>query len=133
MFREALMVADLCPNIYFDTSSSNAWVKFTPGLTLEAVFETAALQVLGPERLLFGTDSSFFPRGWHRAVYNQQRTALVSLGVPDRTSPPSSPAELPERVFGTAASDRDSPRRHRATARRAARAHTIASSRPRRR
>ena len=76
MFREALMVAELCPNIHFDTSSSNSWVKFTPGLTLEAVFESA-LQIPGPERLLFGTDSSFFPRGWQRAVYNQQRTALV--------------------------------------------------------
>jgi len=26
-FREALMVADMCPNIYFDTSSSNQWMK----------------------------------------------------------------------------------------------------------
>jgi predicted TIM-barrel fold metal-dependent hydrolase len=102
MFREALMVADLCPNIYFDTSSSNAWVKFTPGLTLEAVFETA-LQVLGPERLLFGTDSSFFPRGWHRAVYNQQRTALVSLGVPESHQSAIFTGNF-ERVFGTAVS-----------------------------
>jgi predicted TIM-barrel fold metal-dependent hydrolase len=100
MFREALMVADLCPNIHFDTSSSNAWVKFSPGLTLEAVFETA-LQVLGPERLLFGTDSSFFPRGWHRAVYNQQRTALVSLGVPESHQSAIFTGNF-ERVFGSA-------------------------------
>ena len=103
MFREALMVAELCPNIHFDTSSSNAWVKFTPGLTLEAVFETA-LQVLGPERLLFGTDSSFFPRGWHRAVYNQQRTALVSLGVPESQQSAIFTGNF-ERVFGTAAAE----------------------------
>ncbi|MGE0463296.1 MAG: amidohydrolase family protein [Vicinamibacterales bacterium] len=80
MFREALMLADVCPNVHFDTSSSNAWVKYTPGLTLEQVFETA-LAVVGPERLLFGTDSSFFPRGWHRAVYERQRNALANLGV----------------------------------------------------
>ena len=80
MFREALMLADLCPNVHLDTSSSNRWTRYTPGLTLEQVFE-AALEVVGEERVLFGTDSSFFPRGWHRAVYNQQRTALVSLGV----------------------------------------------------
>ena len=103
MFREALMVADLCPNIHFDTSSSNAWVKFTPGLTLEAVFETA-LQILGPERLLFGTDSSFFPRGWQRAVYNQQRTALVSLGVPESHQSAIFTGNF-ERVFGAAASE----------------------------
>jgi predicted TIM-barrel fold metal-dependent hydrolase len=82
MLREALMVADQCPNVYFDTSSSNSWVKYQPDLTLEKVFESA-LAVIGPERLLFGTDSSFFPRGWHRAVYNQQRAALIDLGVSD--------------------------------------------------
>jgi predicted TIM-barrel fold metal-dependent hydrolase len=82
MFREALMLADQCPNVHFDTSSSNSWVKYQPGLTLERVFESA-LAVVGAERLLFGTDSSFFPRGWHRAIYNQQRTALVELGVPE--------------------------------------------------
>jgi uncharacterized protein len=82
MLREALMVADQCHNVWFDTSSSNSWVKYQPGLTLENVFESA-LAVLGPERLLFGTDSSYFPRGWHRAIYNQQRAALVNLGVSD--------------------------------------------------
>jgi hypothetical protein len=82
LFREALMLADQCPNVYFDTSSSNSWMKYHPGLTLAAVYETA-LGVLGPERLLFGSDSSFFPRGWHRAIYNQQRAALEDLGVSD--------------------------------------------------
>ena len=31
LFREALMAADVAPNIVLDTSSSNAWIKFTPG------------------------------------------------------------------------------------------------------
>jgi uncharacterized protein len=78
--REALMVADLCPNILFDTSSSNSWIKYQPGLTLEASFEQA-LAVLGADRLLFGSDSSFFPRGWVKDVYQRQRTALGKLGV----------------------------------------------------
>lgn len=82
MFREALMLADVCGNVHLDTSSSNAWVRYTPGLTLEHVFETA-LGVVGPERLLFGTDSSFFPRGWHRAVYDRQRQALANIGAPE--------------------------------------------------
>ena len=34
LLREALMAADACPNIYLDTSSSNRWIRFTPGLTL---------------------------------------------------------------------------------------------------
>ncbi len=78
--REALMVADLCPNILFDTSSSNGWIKYQPGLTLEAVFEQA-LAVLGADRLLFGSDSSFFPRGWVKDVYQRQRIALGKLGM----------------------------------------------------
>jgi predicted TIM-barrel fold metal-dependent hydrolase len=84
MFREALMVADCCPNVYLDTSSSNAWIKYTPGLTLEQVFKTA-MDVVGPDRLVFGTDSSFFPRGWQRVVYDQQRTALNAIGVAEPT------------------------------------------------
>ncbi len=80
MLREALMLADCCPNVHLDTSSSNSWIKFTPGLTLEQVFKTA-LDVAGPDRLIFGTDSSFFPRGWQRVIYDQQRTALNAIGV----------------------------------------------------
>ncbi|MCL4796171.1 MAG: amidohydrolase family protein [Bryobacteraceae bacterium] len=80
-FREALMVASLCPNIYLDTSSSNDWTRcLTPKPTLEEVFERA-LEVVGPERLLFGTDSSFFPRGWVRPVYESQSRILDWLGV----------------------------------------------------
>ncbi len=80
LLREALMLADLCPNVHFDTSSSNSWTKYIPGLTLEQVF-TAALATLGPDRLLFGTDSSFFPRGWNRDIYTHQRSALDGIGA----------------------------------------------------
>ena len=80
-FREALMLAGLCPNVYLDTSSSNSWTRFhAPELTLEQVFERA-LDVAGPSRLLFGTDSSFFPRGWHRQILDRQLTALQHNGI----------------------------------------------------
>jgi predicted TIM-barrel fold metal-dependent hydrolase len=79
-FREALMAAELCPSIHFDTSSSNAWLKYVPGLTLAEVFRRA-LAIAGPSRLLFGTDSSYFPRGWRRVIYGAQMTALDELGV----------------------------------------------------
>ncbi len=79
LFREALMVGDLCPNVLLDTSSSNGWIKYS-GLTLSGVFRQA-LAVVGPDRLLFGTDSSFFPRGWVSDVYEQQSSALDELGV----------------------------------------------------
>jgi len=80
MLREALMLADCCPNVYLDTSSSNSWIKYTPGLTLEQVFKSA-LDVVGPDRLIFGTDSSFFPRGWNGEVHQKQKSALDAIGV----------------------------------------------------
>jgi uncharacterized protein len=79
MFREALMLADLCPNVSLDTSSSNHWMAYE-GIGLREVFRRA-LAVAGAERLLFGTDSSFFPRGWNAAVFQTQLTALAEAGV----------------------------------------------------
>ena len=78
--REALMAADQCPTIHLDTSSSNSWTKFHPGLTLEEVLRQA-LSVAGADRILFGTDSSFFPRGWQRGIFESQQRALETLGV----------------------------------------------------
>ncbi|HEX8031942.1 MAG TPA: amidohydrolase family protein [Vicinamibacterales bacterium] len=80
MLREALMLADGCPNVHLDTSSSNSWIKFTPGLSLAEVFRTA-LDVVGPTRLIFGSDSSFFPRGWNAEIYAKQKSALDAIGV----------------------------------------------------
>jgi hypothetical protein len=39
------------------------------------------LDVVGPRRLLFGTDSSWFPRGWIRNVFDTQVQALAAVGV----------------------------------------------------
>src|SRR5262245_28424345 len=89
-FREALMLADLCPNVLLDSSSSNGWIKYQPGLTLAAVFRQA-LAVAGSDRILFGSDSSFFPRGWVVDVYEQQSAALDEIQVS---------AEVREKIFG---------------------------------
>ena len=86
-FREALMLCDLCPNVYLDTSTSNSWVRYQPEmLDLPAVFRKA-LEVAGPRRLLFGSDSSFFPRGWHSQVFQSQIQALCDIEIsPDHAS-----------------------------------------------
>ena len=47
--------------------------------------------MVGPSRLLFGTDSSFFPRGWQKAIFDEQRAVLTDLGVS---------AEVQALVFG---------------------------------
>jgi uncharacterized protein len=77
--REALMLADLCPNVMLDTSSSNSWMRYE-GLDLKAVFRRV-LDVAGPTRILFGTDSSFFPRGWNFEVYEAQTRAMLDLDI----------------------------------------------------
>ena len=80
-FREALMVADLCPNVYLDTSSSNSWTKYQSAkMTLADVFRRT-LDVIGHQRILFGSDSSWFPRGWVRAVCEAQVAALDKAGA----------------------------------------------------
>ena len=80
-FREALMLADQCANVYLDTSSSNHWMRYETGhLTLREVFRHA-LEVAGSKRLLFGTDSSFFPRGWQHAIFEDQAKALYEIGT----------------------------------------------------
>ncbi len=79
--REALIVGDQCGNVFLDTSSSNAWVRTMPTpLTLADVFR-AALRVYGAERILFGTDSTFLPRGWRRDIFEAQVGALKALEV----------------------------------------------------
>ena len=77
--REALMLADLCPNVYLDTSSSNSWMRYE-GLDLKTVFRRA-LDVMGGHRLLFGTDSSYFPRGWNYEIFEAQTRAMLDLGI----------------------------------------------------
>ncbi len=80
-FREALMLADLCPNIFFDTSSSNRWMRTDPSSPDLAQVFRKTLEILGHQRLLFGTDSSWFPRGWLRTVFDTQVEALLGAGV----------------------------------------------------
>jgi hypothetical protein len=79
--REALLAGAQCPNVHFDTSSSNAWRAFLcPKPTLREVFERA-LEVIGPGRILFGTDSNVFPPGWRADRWEEQREALVAIGA----------------------------------------------------
>lgn len=80
-FREALMLGAQAPNVYLDTSSSNAWMTYMPGhLDLQTIF-AKTLQVMGPERIVFGTDSNVFPRGWRHDIFRQQVEVLRDLGV----------------------------------------------------
>jgi hypothetical protein len=80
-FREALLLCKQCDNVHLDTSSSNSWIATQPGgLTLDDAL-AQALQVVGTERLLFGSDSNVFPRGFRRDVLDIQVAAFRDLGL----------------------------------------------------
>lgn len=82
-FQEMLMVASQCPNVCVDSSSSNAWVNLMPyPLTLKDVF-VKTLDILGPDRILFGSDSTAFPKGWRQEVFETQAEILQSLNCAD--------------------------------------------------
>ncbi len=81
MLRETLMVGAQCENVFVDTSSSNDWIRTQEQpTTLARVFERA-LGVFGANRILFGTDSSTFPRGFRADLLKTQREALDVAGV----------------------------------------------------
>jgi predicted TIM-barrel fold metal-dependent hydrolase len=80
-FREVLMLGAQAPNVYVDTSSSNTWLTYMPShLDLKTVFDKT-LQVFGPHRILFGTDSNVFPRGWRQDIFQQQVEILRELNT----------------------------------------------------
>tara|TARA_R110002074_G_scaffold185069_4_gene350481 strand:+ start:48 stop:959 length:912 start_codon:yes stop_codon:yes gene_type:complete len=81
MFRETLMAGAQCENIVVDTSSSNGWITTQPDApTLTDVF-ARALDVFGPERIVFGTDSGPFPAGWRKDRLLEQTKILNDLGI----------------------------------------------------
>lgn len=83
-FRETLMVAAQYQNVHIDSSSSNSWTRWDPGRwTLLEVFRQA-LAAVGAERLIFGTDSSFFPRGFRTNLLNDQLAICHELGLSSR-------------------------------------------------
>jgi len=83
-FREALLMQYQTDNVYMDSSGSNSWMKYLPyDLDLKMIFRKA-IQAGGSYKILFGTDSTFFPRGWRFNVLEAQVKAcreLVSDGV----------------------------------------------------
>jgi predicted TIM-barrel fold metal-dependent hydrolase len=73
-----------CPNVYVDTSSSNTWIDDQSQYRdLKHVF-SRTLEVFGPGRMLFGTASDLFPRGWRSNIHIEQREILRELGLSDR-------------------------------------------------
>jgi predicted TIM-barrel fold metal-dependent hydrolase len=62
--RETLQLCWACRNVSVDTCGSNQWVRWVDGdWTTKRLFRKY-METIGPERIIFGTDSSYFPRGF---------------------------------------------------------------------
>ncbi len=78
-FRETLMMQYQADNVWMDSCGSNSWMRYqSHPLDLKTVFRQA-LVAGGAEKILFGTDSTFFPRGWRINVLEAQHRVLVEL------------------------------------------------------
>lgn len=78
--HEALRLGYQCKNVCLDSSGTNNWMDYDPhGYTLADVFDRA-LTALGPERVLFGTDSGT-TGPYRKWIAFQQRRVLEELGL----------------------------------------------------
>ncbi|MCX7027686.1 MAG: amidohydrolase family protein, partial [Spirochaetes bacterium] len=77
---ELLNLCWACPNVFIDTSGSNQWMRWMPfEVTLESLFRKFR-ETTGTSRILFGTDSSWFPRGFTKAYLDAQLRAMGDVG-----------------------------------------------------
>lgn len=77
---ETLNLCWACPNVFIDTSGSNQWMRWMPyEVNLEILFRKYR-ETIGAERIVFGTDSSWFPRGFAKAYLDEQVKAMVYCG-----------------------------------------------------
>jgi predicted TIM-barrel fold metal-dependent hydrolase len=83
LFEELLELGASCRNVCTDTAGSNAWIlEHHPPLALSEVFARAR-EAMGAERILFGTDSGVFPRGYRSDIPRMQNDAMRAAGFSD--------------------------------------------------
>jgi predicted TIM-barrel fold metal-dependent hydrolase len=78
---DTLMLCWACPNVYVDTSGSNQWMRWVQGdVTIRSLLRKY-LETIGPDRILFGSDSSWFPRGFALRYLQDQVRELRFMNV----------------------------------------------------
>lgn len=79
--RETLQLCWACRNVSIDTSGSNQWVRWVDGdWTVKKLFRKY-METIGPERIIFGSDSSYFPRGFAIRYLQDQIRDCRELGL----------------------------------------------------
>jgi uncharacterized protein len=80
---QLLQLCWTCSNIYVDSSGSNQWVRWmAEEITLESLFKRF-YEAIGPTRMLFGTDSSTFPRTYAYQYLYEQHKIMRFLRIPE--------------------------------------------------
>lgn len=80
-FDEFLKLGAACPNVYTDTAGANTWGMFqAPPLYLEDLFRQT-VDVYGAQRVLFGSDTAGFPRGYREDILTTQIRAMHDAGL----------------------------------------------------
>jgi uncharacterized protein len=79
--KELLFLMYHVNNVYAESSSSNRWMEFLPyDITLQEVFKKV-INAQGTSHIIFGTDSSSFPRGWRQPIYDWQLAVCNEIGL----------------------------------------------------
>lgn len=80
--KELLFLCWACENVYVDTSGSNQWTRWMPyPLTLDDLIRKF-YETVGPDRILYGSDSSWFPRGYSIRYLQDQIRACRFMNMP---------------------------------------------------
>jgi predicted TIM-barrel fold metal-dependent hydrolase len=82
--RETLQLCWACGNVSIDTSGSNQWVRWVDGEWSVKKLFRKYMETIGPERIIFGSDSSYFPRGFAARYLQDQIRDCRELGMAER-------------------------------------------------
>jgi len=81
-FEETLEVGKECTNVYVDTAGSNSWMAEHPSKPdLRTVFQKT-LAAFGAARVLFGSASGMFPRGYRYDIVDNQTKLVQEMRIP---------------------------------------------------
>ena len=81
--RETLMLAYHSANVFVDTSGSFTWTRYQPRPWTRREVLARLLDVFGPERILYGSDSRHASEGYRYWILQEQREILEDLRVPE--------------------------------------------------
>lgn len=79
--RELLLLGWACKNIHVDLSGSNQWIKWMPFPTSKREVLGRFIDTFGVDRLIYGSDSSFLPRGYVMAYLEEWMRICEELGL----------------------------------------------------